>query len=161
MSRILKPSRLQRGKAEHSAAPSVRRLVWFCICNCSIFSPTISWSMNGIDHHLWRTPDLFCDPKVKIKLWFWALHRLFCLTPINLSYNDTAYTCWQWNEEDPIHFMIKNLYPFWLQLVFRHFWNVKFQPFLTIMSAIRPKRTKIGDFSAQGWNLPKMHMPTC
>ena len=30
-----------------------------------------------------------------------------------------------------------------------------------IMSATRPKRTKIGDFSAQGWNLPKMHMPTC
>ena len=30
-----------------------------------------------------------------------------------------------------------------------------------IMSATRPKSTKIGDFSAQGWNLPKMHMPTC
>ena len=29
-----------------------------------------------------------------------------------------------------------------------------------IMSATRTKRTKIGDFSAQGWNLPKMHMPT-
>ena len=31
----------------------------------------------------------------------------------------------------------------------------------SIMSATRPKRTKIGDFSAQAWNLPKMHMPTC
>ena len=25
---------------------------------------------------------------------------------------------------------------------------------------VRAKRTKIGDFSAQGWNLPKVHMPT-
>ena len=30
-----------------------------------------------------------------------------------------------------------------------------------IMSATRPKRTKIGNFSAHGWNLPKMYLPTC
>ena len=38
--------------------------------------------------------------------------------------------------------------------------NLPCQRLNTIMSATRPKRTKIGDFSAQGWNLPKMHMPT-
>ena len=36
----------------------------------------------------------------------------------------------------------------------------KYAKIVAIM-ATRPKRTKIGDFSAQGWNLPKMHMPTC
>ena len=35
---------------------------------------------------------------------------------------------------------------------------IKYAP---IMSATRPKRTKIDGFSAHGWNLPKMHMPTC
>ena len=38
------------------------------------------------------------------------------------------------------------------------------QPILTdvtSMSATRPKCTKIGDFSAQGWNLPKIYMQTC
>ena len=29
------------------------------------------------------------------------------------------------------------------------------------MSVTRQKCKKIGDFSAQGWNLPTMHMPTC
>ena len=32
---------------------------------------------------------------------------------------------------------------------------------LIIMSAASPKYTEIGDFSAQKWTLPKMHMPTC
>ena len=29
------------------------------------------------------------------------------------------------------------------------------------MTIARPKCTKIGYFSAQGWTLPKKHMPTC
>ena len=83
---------------------------WFCTRNYSIFLPTIML----LQVEAWIVLTTICGgppiglwSKVKVKLWFWALYRLCCLTPLILSYNDTAYTCWPLNEDDPINFGIK------------------------------------------------------